>query len=237
MTELPRALLVDLDDTVLSYSSPAESAWREVCQSPAAALCLEADALLQAVRAAARAFWSDPVTSEWGRLDMEGARRHVTRGALASLGVADDARADALAGAFSELRERAVAPFPGALEALATLRARGVRLALVTNGAARSQRGKLERFGLEDRFDSIHIEEEVGAGKPDPRIFRAALEAQKTNADAAWMIGDNLARDVAGAQGVGVHAIWCDWRGEGLPADAPAEPDRIVRALADLVGS
>ena len=48
------------------------------------------------------------------------------------------------------------------------------------------------------------------------------------------MVGDNLFADVGGAQAVGIYGIWIDWRGNGLPDNAPAIPDRIIRSILQL---
>jgi FMN phosphatase YigB (HAD superfamily) len=49
------------------------------------------------------------------------------------------------------------------------------------------------------------------------------------------MVGDNLDWDVAGAQAVGIYGIWLDKDGLGLPPDATAKPDRIIRSLPELL--
>ena len=59
------------------------------------------------------------------------------------------------------------------------LKARGVKLALVTNGAAGTQRAKVERFALSDRFDHIQIEGEHGFGKPDERAYLHAMRGAR----------------------------------------------------------
>jgi FMN phosphatase YigB (HAD superfamily) len=48
-------------------------------------------------------------------------------------------------------------------------------------------------------------------------------------------VGDNLVWDVAGAACLGIGTVWVDAAGRGLPPDAPARPDRIVRRIRELV--
>ena len=234
--ELPRGLLLDLDDTILSFSASADPCWREVCARFAPSVPgVAEDELFRAIRAAARSFWADPELDDRGRRDLVWSRRQIVGAAVGSVAADSEGIASEIADAYSELRERRVTLFPGALSALRELRRRGVGLALVTNGSSRAQRAKIERFALEPLLDSILVEEEVGCGKPDPRIFRAALEALDVSAPDAWMIGDNLERDVAGAQSLGIHGIWCDHGARGLPAESPVRPDRIVTGLAHLL--
>ena len=72
-------------------------------------------------------------------------------------------------------------------------------------------------------------------GKPDKRIFLHALERLNTSPKNAWMVGDNLDWDVAGAQQLGIYGIWVDWRGEGLPELSLVQPDRIIRNISELL--
>jgi putative hydrolase of the HAD superfamily len=134
-----------------------------------------------------------------------------------------------------ELRDAAIAPLPGAIEALHRLRELDVRLGLITNGASAGQRAKIERFALAAHFDYIGIEAEVGFGKPHRGAYQAALASLGATPEETWMVGDNLDWDVAGAQAVGIFGIWLDKMGAGLPTDAATRPDRIVRSIGELV--
>jgi putative hydrolase of the HAD superfamily len=154
--------------------------------------------------------------------------------AFSSLGIDDPEVARDLADAYVEMREGRVGFCPGAIDTIRYFHNRGVRLGLVTNGASEMQRGKLERFGLEPYFDHILIEGEFGAGKPDASVFRHMLGRFNVMAEDAWMVGDDLQRDISGAQALGMFTIWVDWRGGGLPASSPIVPDRIVRSIAEL---
>ena len=50
-----------------------------------------------------------------------------------------------------------------------------------------------------------------------------------------WMVGDNLEWEVRAPQQLGIHAIWYDPHGAGLPADSNVRPDRVVRNLSELL--
>jgi putative hydrolase of the HAD superfamily len=125
--------------------------------------------------------------------------------------------------------------FPGAHDAIDALKARGVKLALVTNGAADIQRAKVERFALTHRFDHIQIEGEHGFGKPEERAYLHAMQALGVTAPETWMIGDNLEWEIEVPQRLGIYAIWMDTHGDGLPADTTVKPDRIIRSLSELL--
>lgn len=235
MSALAPALLFDLDDTILALSATAMPAWEALCRRWAPRLGLADPALLfGALRGANERYWRDAERRRRGG-DVEHARRVIVAEAFRSLEIGDSAAAYEMADTFSRERISTIVALPGAIETLAALRGRGRRMALVTNGLSRTQREKIERFSLAPYFDCIVVEEEIGAGKPSPRPFRHALAALGAAPSEAWMVGDNLAFDVAGAQQVGIHAIWHDVRGKGLPASSEVRPDRIITALPELL--
>jgi HAD superfamily hydrolase (TIGR01509 family) len=109
---------------------------------------------------------------------------------------------------------------PGVVEALAALRDSGWLLAVVSNGSSENQRGKLRASRLEQIFDAVIISEEVGLRKPDPTIFRAAVEAcTKQPRGAAWLIGDDPSDDIEGGAAAGLDTVWVSagrqWRHGG----------------------
>ena len=122
----------------------------------------------------------------------------------------------------------------GATETLRYLQSRGTRLALLTNGTKEFQRAKIDRFGLDTLFDCIVIEGEFGTGKPDQRGFSHALKTLDTLPSDAWMVGDNLHADIAGAQALNIYSIWVDWRASGLPAGSTVTPDYVIHSIAQL---
>ncbi len=232
----PGAMLIDLDDTVLSFDQGSGSMWMEVSREYEHRLPgVTAAQLTEAVNEFRKWFWSDPDRHKKARLDLDMARREVMLGALARLDIVDPELAEEMGIAYAEAREAVIAPMPGAIEAISAFRAVGVRLALVTNGSADAQRSKIGRFGLEELFDHIQIEGEFGAGKPEPQVYMHALERLGGKPSDAWMIGDNLEWEVTAPQRLGLAGIWLDWRGGGLPSGSTVRPDRIIASLADLV--
>jgi putative hydrolase of the HAD superfamily len=228
------AVLFDLDDTLLDYSEGADRCWAEACAAHAPAAGVDPVALAAALEAVKAWFWSDPERHRRERVDMLGAWRKIAAAALARCGVAGDGLAARLAEDFAARRRAAWRLFPDAVPALEALRRRGLRLALVTNGDARFQREKIARWGLARFFDCIVIEGEFGCGKPDPRVFRHALASLGVEPARAWMVGDSLAWDVAGARAVGLRAAWLDRAGGGLPAGARVVPDRVLHSLSEV---
>ena len=233
---LPRAVLLDLDDTILVFDSASPAAWSAACRRFADRLDgVTPERLLDAFEQEGLWYWSDPARHVAGRLDIKRAWREVARGALARAGIYDEDLARDVGEAYSEERIAAVRPIPGALEVLTRLRNAGVATALVTNGGAAGQRAKIERFGLEPLFDHILIEGEFGAGKPDRGVFLHVLERLNVAPQEAWMVGDRLDFDVATPKLLGMHAVWIDVKGTGLPDDTAVRPDRVIGSIAELL--
>ena len=233
---LPRALLVDLDDTILDAHRNPDEAWVGVCREFAGRLgAASPEALHEAILESRDWVWGYPGRSRRARLNMTGTRREIVRRALGRLGIPYSPEAEDMADRFTALSDEAIRPFPGVTDTLRRLRNDGIRLALLSNGDGPPQRSKIERFALESFFDHIQIEGEFGVGKPDERAFRNALAALGVEPAEAWMVGDNLEADVRGAQQVGVHAIWVDPDGAGVPEGSPVRPDRIIATLSDLL--
>ncbi|WP_233218647.1 HAD family hydrolase [Deinococcus arcticus] len=111
-------------------------------------------------------------------------------------------------------------PMPHAHDVLRELRARGVRLGVVTNGWAAVQRACLDRCGLTALVDDVVISQVVGLSKPDPRIYELALARLGVAAAAAWFVGDSPRNDVWGPQAVGLRAAYLP-TGHGLGAEVP----------------
>lgn len=231
----PNALLLDMDDTILDDSSTVDSAWHLACEAAAQRTGLQPEPLLAAIFRLREWYWSDPIRSRTGRLNLRAASTELVQAALASLGIEDGDLAASIANQYRDLRDSTQALFPDSIAALEAFRARGMPLAMLTNGAGPAQRAKIERFDLARHFDAIFIEGEIGAGKPDLVVFQAALKALGREPGEVWMVGDNLDADIRGAREAGIPAVWIDRRCRGLPDAPPARPDRIVRSLAELL--
>jgi putative hydrolase of the HAD superfamily len=235
---LPKAILFDLDDTVLATSKGAEDDWRTVCEDVHSRINgISPERLHQAIREHRDWYWSDPVRHHRGRLNPMATLVNNIHAALEGLGLESSLHlAEDMAFTWRGRRQASLKPFPGALEALRALRGSGVRLGMLTNGSMDMQRSKIERAGLTDFFDYIQIEGEFGAGKPEREAYLHALDRLGSTPSQAWMAGDSLEMDVAAAQAVGLHGIWVDHLQAGLPEYTRVRPDRIVQAISELVG-
>ena len=233
---LPKVLLVDLDDTILLYDAMAPEAWRQVCDKFAPRIPgVPAQRLRDAFLDASAWYWSDPERNRRGRLNLPATRREIISIAFESLDVSASELVGELADAYDETRTNIIAPTPGAIDALHHLKDKGIKLALITNGASQPQRAKIQRFNLAPLFDSILVEGEFGAGKPDPRVYLHSLEQLEASPSETWMVGDNLEFDVGAPQKLGIKGIWVDGQAGGLPVASSVKPDRIVTRISQLV--
>jgi putative hydrolase of the HAD superfamily len=104
--------------------------------------------------------------------------------------------------------------FPDAAPALTELRARGLRLVVASNWDCSLPR-VLREAGLEELVDGVVTSAWVGAAKPDPRLFWAALEVAGAHAGRSVYVGDSPEHDVDGAMAAGLRAVLLDRDGGG----------------------
>ena len=236
---MTRALLFDLDDTLIfAYANP-EPAWHAVVGEFAGQLGhAPTSAVAQAIADSTAKFLSDDDNRRLWRLQAVATRRAVVEDAVASAGFGGLATvAGEIADRYASYREENMHLHPDAHAVIDAFRARGFRLGLVTNGATEVQQAKIDRFGLRHRFDHIQIEEEAGFGKPDGRAYVHTMAALDVAAPDAVMVGDDLVWDVLAPQRLGMTGVWCDHFRHGLPPDTAVRPDRIIHALADLLAN
>lgn len=248
-------MLFDLDNTLLMEDDVTFRAVRTACERVAGRA--DAERLYEATlriaddrwRAAPTSAYADRMGIWWGeglwgefKGDGDGLRalrdfvpqfrRDVWRDALADCGVDDADLAADLDEVYRRARRAGEIVDPEAVAVLEDL-SRDHRLALVTNGSPDVQREKLGRAALAHYFAAIVISAELDAGKPDRRIFAAALDAIGVPADAAVMIGDSLPRDIGGARDAGLRSIWID-RGDVVSKPDDPMPDARVAALSQI---
>jgi putative hydrolase of the HAD superfamily len=119
--------------------------------------------------------------------------------------------------------------YPDAAPALRELRARGLRLVVASNWDC-SLAEVLERAGLASLVDGVVSSAMVGAAKPEPALFEAALELAGCPAERVLHVGDSVSKDIDGATRAGIAAVLLDRAGKH-----PGEPRRI-ETLAELPG-
>jgi putative hydrolase of the HAD superfamily len=157
------------------------------------------------------------------------------RRAYATLGLQlSDELLDEIAAITQEAWREGAVVAEGAVDTLAELRGRGLRLGLCSNASYRSAslHAQLAHLGLAGLFDSVTFSSEIGWRKPAPQIFAAALGALGVEASRCAMVGDRRREDIAGARAAGMASIRTrEHRDDPGPGDA----DAVINRLSDLV--
>lgn len=131
-------------------------------------------------------------------------------------------------------------PIPGGDRLVSELKKRGYLVALVADGLTESFENVHKAMGFWDDFDMRSISEEVGVHKPDPKMFLTAVDGLGlTEADHAGcvMVGNNLERDIAGANRLGMRSVWISWTKNypTEPANEAEKPDFEIKLPHQLL--
>lgn len=218
-------LFFDLDDTLVDHRSAEEAAQRDLFASFPALLTVAFDSWIAAYRAHNRRLWS-----AYGRdeITKEELKSHRFRDPLAELGLNESA-AEELGVAYLGHYERHWQLNPGAIAILEAASRLGIT-GILSNGFKEAQWKKVEKFRLTRFARHVILSEEVGAMKPDRRIFDAAVSATgSANGVRKVYVGDSFEHDVVGAKAAGWLPILYDPRGE-----APKIPVIKVKSLLDV---
>ena len=169
----PRACSFDLDGTLLDSGGNADRALVATCEAVAATLpALDAVQLLRANREVWPPYWQD-VEDQWTLGGLTGAdlSLEVWRRTLEVCGCIDESIVRMARDMHSLHQREALRIFDDVQGVLASLRGRGIALALITNGASDTQREAVEATDLARYFDTIVISAEEGIAKPDPAVL------------------------------------------------------------------
>jgi len=230
----PEALLLDFDGTLVDWRGGLAAGIRVAAAHFAAAHGFDPnDVAARTLAFEGEIFEANSTAWYLGGITAPALYGTVWRRAHADYGV-DPGGADRLAELHWRAELAALRAYDDAVLMLRAARDAGIRTAVITNGPGEVQRNKLAAVGLADAFDAVLISGEVGAAKPDPRIFEVALAELGVAREDAWHIGDTLAFDIAGARAAGVEAVWLNR--DGVARDeAEAVPHREIATLAELV--
>lgn len=229
-----KAVLFDLDDTLLWDERSIKEAFAATCLVGSERTGLNASELETSVRQEARALYESfetfPFTQMIGINPFEALWGHFTRGehemfrklqqlapdyrrnawtrGLAALGVNDPVLGEELAELFPAKRRSLPLVYDETYEVLKELR-ESYKLLLLTNGSPDLQQEKLDGVpDLVPYFDEVVISGNFGEGKPSPRLFQHAMDKLGISATEGVMVGDKLTTDIQGANGVGMTSVW-----------------------------
>lgn len=233
----PKAILFDLDDTIVDFSTSSSKAWQKVSKEFVNKYPVDftAEELFKAIDATRDQFWTKLYQGKIKRDHSISEACQMLQGVLKLVDYPDLSKAGEMADSFNKFYFESLAVFKGAIETLEKLQALQMRMALITNGDSKKQRTQLERLNLERFFEVILIDTELGFSKPDPRIFNLALEKLALRPAEVWMVGDSLVNDIDGAQKIGIYSIWNDFKSKGLEKNSTVVPDKIVNSISEIL--
>ncbi len=179
-----------------------------------------------------RRYASGEVTREYLRIERMSAplRPYFTGSAeeLASI-------ADGLDPQYLDIMAAQKVLMPGATEMLETLRKRGYRTGILSNGFKQVQYRKIDIHGLTPYIDLTVLSDHIGVNKPGIAIYRHAMELSgEMNPGRHVIIGDNLLTDIAGAVNAGWEAIYFDRQKSGEAIEYNGSYF-TVKSLTDII--
>ena len=230
-----KAVFFDFYNTLVEYDPPREHLQVEACRE--VGIEVTADAIRKAIPAGDQFFYLEnarlPASKRSAEEKMELYAEHEAR-ILEGAGV-KVTREVALQlvsklGALMRQSGARFVLFSDVETALVQLKGRGLTLGLITN-IDYDLMPTCQELGLTAYLDFLVTSLEVGAVKPDPTIFRAALERAGVNASEALHVGDQYHIDVAGARNAGIKPLLIDHDGLFPDADCPR-----ITSLGEVVG-
>ncbi len=253
-------IIFDLDDTLLWDKQSIQTAFDQTCAFAAQRYPqLDPKQFEEATRNVARRIYQqyetfdhtvkigiNPFEGLWGTFNDEGVmfqkmyelmpeyqRRTWTLG-LEAFGIEDPSFGEELAQKFREARLQSPTLYEDTFSVLDTLRDKGYRMIMLTNGSPSLQNTKLKLTPeLVPYFDHIVISGDFGIGKPDASIFEHVLNIANLDASDALMVGDNLMTDILGSSRVQMRNVWINR--DDATMDAEVAPTYEVKSLTELV--
>lgn len=149
--------------------------------------------------------------------------------AMASLGLEDRGLRERLMNLYLS-----IAAYPEVPALLATLKARGMKLAILSNGSPAMLEAAVSNAGIGEFFDAVLSVEAVGVFKPHPRVYALAAQRLALSPDSICFLSAN-GWDAYSAKAFGFRVLWCNRFGQA-PERIPATPDGEIGDLSVLPG-
>lgn len=160
-------------------------------------------------------------------VNLEQIRFESFRRTLQHIGVEDDDLAAHLNALYLKHRYEDLELYDDVLPTLDALSQR-YRLGILSNGNSYP-----ERVGLDRRFRFVVFAPDHGIAKPDPRLFRVAIERAGCSPNQLLHVGDSLHTDIAGARSAGVRSVWLNR--DRRANDTSIQPDFEIASLTELI--
>lgn len=256
---MKKAIFFDLDDTLLDDRKSIQTAFTTTCEEIASRHGLDAKQIEAEVRKAARKQYAtfpfydftkqigiNPFEGLWGHFNdvhhwkFREMGEHILtyqteawKHGLKAFQIAPN-EAVAARDRFKEVRRSSPFMYEETMDVLQTLKEKGFRLLMLTNGAPSLQLEKLTMTPqIVPFFEHIVISGNVGIGKPSKTIFEHALRLVDLTADEVVMVGDNISTDILGATKMNMDSIWIDLGDDKVEQEA--KPTYKIKRLNEML--
>ncbi|XP_068597568.1 N-acylneuraminate-9-phosphatase [Brachionichthys hirsutus] len=227
-----KAILFDLDDTLIETSRAGAVAIRKASELLQAALGLDDVTVAEICGKFKQKLLLERLDAAAGRAVDEVRAGHWEASLQEAVGGSTRPLAAQCYRLWKDSRLESLSLAPETRRLLRRLRGTH-RLLLLTNGDAQVQREKLQAVGCEGFFDAVVIGGEHAEQKPFPSIFRFCFEELGVEAGRCVMVGDSLDTDIGGAFNAGVLAtVWISRA--GVVPDGSVKPDYTIPTVLDL---
>ena len=216
-------LLLDLDNTILSFDQAEKYALEKVMQIQGMNLD---EVLFESYSKINKALWHALEQGEISREEVL-SQRFVELFKILDLEV----EGSAIDQLFRTYLVEKIFFMPRAMEVLGELKEEK-QLYIVTNGVAVTQKERLKKAGLEAYFAEIFISEEIGHQKPSRLFFQHVLDnIEEQDKDKVLMVGDSLSADILGGNQIGIDTCWYSLD----TLDQNIEPTFHIKSLDELL--
>ena len=252
-----KAIMFDLDDTLLWDQKSVEEAFRKTCRLALKKYQIDPSELEFAVREEAVKLYSsyetfpftqmigiNPFEGLWGDFEdqheqfqkmaqiVPNYRKDAWTNGLRALGIEDVQLGQEMAEMFPQQRRENPFIYEDTFHVLDQLKGK-FKLLLLTNGSPQLQTTKLEITPeIAPYFDHIVISGSFGQGKPAPELFEHAIGLLEVEKEDALMVGDNLMTDILGANRAGIQSVWVN---RHQKKTEQVQPTYEIQKLTDLI--
>jgi len=199
-------IFFDLDRTLWDFEANSHETLLELCSyhNLADKGIEDYEAFIKSYKAHNETLWD---LYRVDKISQKGLRRERFERALVDYNIEDAELAARIGEDYVAICPKKNKLFPHTIDVLKYL-SKKYKLHIITNGFHEVQHIKLQHAGLTSYFDKIITSEQVGVKKPNPKIFKYALQEANASAEESIMIGDDLEVDVLGAEQMGIQGIY-----------------------------
>ncbi|OLS26866.1 MAG: putative HAD-hydrolase YfnB [Candidatus Heimdallarchaeota archaeon LC_2] len=113
------------------------------------------------------------------------------------------------------------------ISVIKSLKNAGYKIMITTNGIREVQRKRINKVGLESIVDGVITSEDVEHAKPSPVMFETALRRLSSKNEEAFVVGDSLTSDIAGANNANIPSCWITEKFDSIDFRGLPKPDTV----------